>query len=130
MGLIFALRTPLMKTMSKQAAVPTQTRHFILTPEGGLREFSAEQAARVANGATPLPEFADQRLKYVQVTVSEESAREIQVRTAGACVRFDAQGRLAEAGPPAAGETISSFEHDAVVQWTLRDSPAARIVFH
>lgn len=115
--------------MSKRR-LEAQTRHFILTPEGGLREFSAEQAASVAAGANVLPEFADQRLRYVQVTVTEPNSREIQVRTAGACVRFDAEGRMAEALPPSKDEAISSFEHDAVIQWMLRETPAASAVFH
>lgn len=115
--------------MSKRR-LEAQTRHFILTPEGGLREFSAEQAASVAAGANVLPEFADQRLRYVQVTVTEPNSREIQVRTAGACVRFDAEGRMAEALPPSKDEAISSFEHDAVIQWMLRETPAASATFH
>ena len=108
----------------------TQTRHFLLTPEGSIREFSAEQAAHVAAGANRLPEFAGHRVRYLQVTVNDDNSRELKVQSAGACIRFDTDGRLAEAGPPQENETISGFEHDACVQWALKGLPAASPTFH
>ena len=36
-------------------ALSTQIHHFVLTPDGRLREFSPEQAAKVAAGAVKLP---------------------------------------------------------------------------
>ncbi len=109
----------------------TQIRHFVLTPDGGLREFSAEQAARVAAGAGKLPEYAKRSVRYLQLTVSKENSDEIKVISAGASIRFDAEGRLTEAGPIAEqDEKITHFEHDACVQWALRDLPAASITYH
>lgn len=109
----------------------TQTLHFLLTPEGGIRQFSADQAARVAAGAGLLPEFARKRVRYIQVTVKDESEAEVKVQAAGACIEFDDQGRLTSAGPPASeAEQISRFEYDACVQWALKDVPAASAVFH
>ncbi len=109
----------------------TQIRHFVLTPDGGLREFSAEQAARIAAGSGKLPEFAQHRVRYLQLTVSAESGDEVKVISAGASIRFDAEGRLTEAGPiDAQDEKITHFEHDACVQWALRDLPAASITYH
>lgn len=109
----------------------TQIRHFVLTPDGRLREFSAEQAARVAAGAGKLPEFAEHRVRYLQLTVSAESGDEIKVISAGASISFDADGRLTEAGPIGEqDEKITHFEHDACVQWALRDLPAASITYH
>ena len=107
-----------------------QIRHFVLTPQGTIREFSTEQAALIAAGSDKLPEFADLRLRYLQVTLEDASATEIKIQTAGACIRFDADGRMAEAGPPAEDENISRFEHDACVQWALKDIPATALIFH
>lgn len=106
-----------------------QIRHFVLTTQG-IREFSTEQAAMIAAGSNRLPEFADQRLRYLQVTLEDSSATEMKIQTAGASIRFDADGRMAEAGPPAENENISRFEHDACVQWALKDIPATSITFH
>jgi hypothetical protein len=109
----------------------TQIHHFVLTPDGRLREFPAELAAQVAAGAGKLPEFADRRVRYLQVTVSDESEEEIKVVTAGAAIRFDHDGRLAQAGPIGErDERITHFEHDACVQWALRDWPAPPVVYH
>lgn len=108
-----------------------QTRHFILTPEGGIREFSAEQAGLVAAGAGKLPEFADRRLRYLQITVDDESAGdELQIQTASASIGFDHDGRLTEAGPPRDDEPITRFELDTCVQWALKGLPHAGITFH
>ena len=109
----------------------TQIRHFLLTPDGRLREFSPEQAAQIAAGAGKLPEFAQHRLRYLQLTVSAEDADEIKVISAGASIRFDAEGRMTEAGPIGEqDQKITHFEHDACVQWALRDLPAATITYH
>lgn len=112
-------------------AMSTQIRHFLLTQDGGIREFSTEQAALIAAGASRLPEFAESRLRYLQLTVDDEAnSGELKVQTAGACIKFDADGRLSEASVPAENEQISRFEHDAVVQWALRNIPAVAPTFH
>ena len=105
-------------------------RHFVLTTAGDIREFSTEQAALIAAGANRLPEFADQRLRYLQVTLEDASDTELKIQTAGACIRFDGDGKMAEAGPPGEAENISRFEHDACVQWALKDLPATAVTFH
>ena len=108
-----------------------QIRHFLLTPDGQLREFSAEQAARVAVGAGKLPEFSGRQVRYLQVTVSEQTGDQIKVITAGASIRFDAEGRLTDAGPiNEQDEKITHFEHDACVQWALRELPNNGTVIH
>jgi hypothetical protein len=104
-------------------------RHFVLTGEG-IREFTAEQAAKVAAGAGKMPEFADSRVRYLQLTLDEGADHEIKIQSAGALIRFDADGCLLEAGPPAAEDQITRFEHDAVVQWVLRDNPQVGPTFH
>jgi hypothetical protein len=98
----------------------TEIRHFILTGDGGVREFSAEQAAMIAAGANKVPEFADLRLRYLQVSVDTSDAESgLKIQTAGGAISFDAEGRLAEAAPPNDREIISRFEHDTCVQWAL-----------
>lgn len=109
----------------------TQVRHFVLTPDGGIREFTAEQAALIAGGAGLVPEFAGRHVRYLQLTVNDEVAEgELKVQTAGASIRFDAEGRLSSANPPTENEQISRFEHDAVVQWALRNVPTVAPTFH
>lgn len=107
-----------------------QIRHFVLSSDGSIREFSPEQAALIASGTDRLPEFAAQRVRYLQLTLDDAAETELKIQTAGACIRFDADGRMTEAGPPAEDETFSRFEHDACVQWALKDLPAAPITFH
>ncbi len=106
-------------------------RHFLLTPEGGIREFSAEQAASIAAGDNRLPEFAGRDIRYLQLSVDKANdSGEIRIQTAGARIHFDDSGKITEAGPPSAEEPITHFEHDAVVQWALRDLPAVAPTFH
>lgn len=109
----------------------TEVHHFVLTPDHRLQEFPGELAARVAAGAGKLPEFADRSVRYLQVTVSKESDDELKVITAGARIKFDHDGRLTEAGPIGdRDERISHFEHDACVQWALREWPTEPVVYH
>ena len=75
--------------------------------------------------------FARRRLRYLQVTVSDdEAANEIQVQTAGASIGFDEEGRLTEAGPTRDDEPITRFELDACVQWALKKRPNLGVTFH
>lgn len=109
-----------------------QIRHFVFTNDGKIREFSPEQAALVAAGAGSLPEFADSRVRYLQLTLEDNDANsdEMKILTSGASIQFDGEGKISQAGPSEDAEAISRFEHDAVVQWALRDIPAVRPVFH
>ncbi len=108
----------------------TETRHFVVTQEGAVREFTAEQAAMIAAGADRLPEFADRRVRYLQVTFDAEYESEIKVRTAGAAIQFDGSGRMTEAAPPAESETFTRFEHETCVQWALRELAPAELLRH
>lgn len=105
-------------------------RHFVLTGDGRIRELPPEQAALVAAGAGRMPEFAAKRVRYLQLILDEDSGIEIRIQSAGASIRFDHDGRLLEAGPAAPEEQISGFEHDAVIQWVLRDRPSVGPTFH
>ena len=65
------------------------------------------------------------------MTVSEQIGDQIKVITAGASIRFDAEGRLTEAGPIAEQDgKITHFEHDACVQWALRELPDSGPTMH
>lgn len=100
-------------------------RHFLLTQDGAIEEFSDEEASAVAEGTQDLPRYADKQLRYVQVAFDDNANEEgeIQVKTMGAIVRFDDQGRLAEAdGATQTRDELNEFEHDACVQFALRDT--------
>lgn len=109
----------------------THTRHFVLTPDDGIREFSAEQASLIAGGDRRVPELAGRNVRYLQITLNDEIVDgELKVQTSGANIRFDDEGRLAAAEPPDEAHAISRFEHDAVVQWALKNLPAVAPTFH
>lgn len=104
----------------------TEIRHYVLTPGGAIREFSADEAALIAAGANRIPEFADSDMRYLQVSWEPEVEQELKVQTAGAAIHFDGEGRMVEARPTNEKETISRFEHDTCVQWALREVVLAR----
>jgi hypothetical protein len=111
-----------------------QVKHYILSDDGRIAEFSTEEAFKVANRLCALPQYADSRLRYVQVQFDEpdESAADgLRVRIAGAYVTFDAQGRLNGANAPAENESaISRFEHETCVQLALRSALSEHITLH
>lgn len=101
------------------------TRHFVLTQDDAIEEFSEEQASRVAEGTDALPRFADKRLRYVQVDFddSADDNGELHVRTLGAIISFDDQGRMLQAGNvDDEADELSHFEHDACVQFALKET--------
>lgn len=100
-------------------------RHFLLTDNGIMEEFSEADASAVANGQCDLPRFAEQRLRYVQVAFDDQAndEGEIQVRTLGAIICFDEDGRLTMTDETHdAQEELNEFEHDACVQFALRET--------
>ncbi|HLQ85493.1 MAG TPA: hypothetical protein VK110_05005 [Salinisphaeraceae bacterium] len=101
------------------------TRHFLLTKDNTIEEFSDEQASRVAAGTDTLPQFADKRLRYVQVEFDDsvDNNGELRVRTLGAIISFDDQGRMLQAGGlDEETDELSHFEHDACVQFALKEA--------
>jgi RNase P/RNase MRP subunit POP5 len=111
-----------------------QVKHYILTNDGRIAEFSTEEAFKVANRLSALPEYASSRQRYVQVQFDEpEEATEdsLKVRIAGAYVSFDGQGRLSDANAPAENESaITRFEHETCVQLALRAALGERVTVH
>ncbi|MGN8158838.1 hypothetical protein ACS8Y6_11210 [Salinisphaera sp. RV14] len=100
-------------------------RHFLLTEDGAMEEFTEDEASAVAEGKRDLPRFAEQQLRYVQVAFDDQAndEGEIQVKTLGAIVKFDDAGRLTEADRAHdAQDELNEFEHDACVQFALRDT--------
>lgn len=100
-------------------------RHFLLSHDGVIEEFSEAEASEVAEGRRDLPQFADKRMRYVQVAYDDSANDdgEIHVRTMGAIVTFDGDGRLREAGSAEnEADKLDSFEHDACVQYALRET--------
>lgn len=103
--------------------------HFLLTQDGAIEEFTEEEASAVAEGKRDLPRFAEKRLRYVQVAYEDQANDdgEIHVRTVGAILSFDAEGRLKEAGSADnEQDRLDAFEHDACVQYALRDTLGQR----
>lgn len=101
------------------------TRHFLLTQDNAIEEFTDEQASRVADGTDTLPRFADKRLRYVQVDFDDtaDSDGELNVRTLGAIISFDDEGRMLRAGSlEDEADELSHFEHDACVQFALKET--------
>ncbi len=108
----------------------TQVRHFLLSADGAIEQISPERAAAVAAGVSTLPEFAAQRAHYLQVIVDEPAEDDsIQVRTAGALVVFDAEGRI-NAEDIDTTDAIGRFEHDTCVQLALHGVVKSDIVLH
>lgn len=106
-------------------------RHFVLTPDGNVREFSAEAAASVAAGQSSVPEFAESRIRYVQVALDQDGGNEVRVQTGVACLQFDEDGRFTGAEAPDPGrDQLDPFEYDACVQWALHNSGTTEITYH
>ena len=105
-------------------------KHFVLTDDGSIREYSSEEAFSVANGITRIPELADLKVRYLQVRFDETQEEEdsLQVVTAGAAIRFDGDGRLCEADNLAISSDeedeapISAFEQETCVQLALESA--------
>lgn len=99
-----------------------QIKHFILSEDGKIEEYSSEQAMSVANGQVALPSFAGTTQRYLQVQFDEDTNEkgELVVTTAGALVEFDKEGRLSGAAAPDEDENpITRFEFDTCVQLAL-----------
>ncbi len=112
--------------MASVNTMNSEIRHYVLTADGAIREFSADEAALIAAGANRIPEFADSNLRYLQVSWAPEVDQELKIQTAGAAIHFDAEGRMVEARATTEEEKISRFEHDTCVQWALRELVLAR----
>lgn len=99
-------------------------KHFVLSDDGHIHEFSSERAFKLANGLDTAPEFADAQVRYVQVQFDEQSNEEpMQVVTAGALVNFDAEGRVHEVGAVAPGNLpITAFEQETCIQLALSEA--------
>ncbi len=98
-------------------------KHFVLSNDGHIHEFSSERAFKVANGLDTVPELADAHVRYVQVQFEEQGNDEpMQVVTAGALVDFDSEGRIVDIGAVAPGNMpITPFEQETCIQLALSE---------
>lgn len=108
----------------------TQVRHFLLTADGAIEQITPERAAAVAAGQSTLPEFAAQRMNYLQVIVDDPTEdNSIRVLTASAIVGFDAEGRI-NTDDIQIADDMDSFVHDTCVQLALDGVVESDIVHH
>lgn len=116
---------------SGNTGMNSEVKHFLLTPEGNVREFSADDAARVASGQSSLPEYAAARLRYLQVALDKSGDNEIRVHAGMACLQFDEKGHFSGAEAPSGEEDqVDPFEYDACIQWALRQDGSTELVYH
>lgn len=107
-------------------------KHYLFESQDQLREFSAEDGAKVANGEQALPEYAGEKLRYMQVALDEGNDTEdakIQVRMAAAVLSFNEKGFLT-AAEPYDGEMVSEFEREALAEFALSQDKITSIVMH
>lgn len=116
---------------SENTGMNNEVKHFVLTPEGTVREFSADDAARVASGESTLPEYAATRLRYLQIALDESAENEVRVHAGVACLQFDEKGTFSGAEAPAGeDDQVDPFEYDACIQWALRENGSTELVYH
>ena len=108
-----------------------QIKHYLLTGNGEIQEFTLDQAIHVALGRQSLPEYAGLEARYLQVVVEEpDDNNTLHVKTLGAHVRFDAHGRLSDSGELFGERSLSSFEHDTCVQLALQEQLSDAALIH
>jgi hypothetical protein len=116
---------------SGNTGMNSEVKHFVLTPEGTVREFSADVAARVASGQSTLPEYAATRLRYLQIALDQSAENEIRVHAGVACLQFDEKGAFSGAEAPSnENDQVDPFEYDACIQWALRETGSTELVYH
>lgn len=108
-------------------------RHFLFDRDGSIREFTHEDSVMVANGGKNLPEFADSRLRYLQVVVvqPEDEEQKYEVRMAAAYLTFDREGQLSTAEAlDDDGAAISDFERQTCAELALRADIPGMVTVH
>lgn len=97
-------------------------RHYVFSDDGSLREFTQEDGARVANGESALPEYADSKVRYLQVAVDDEvnPSSKVEVRMAVAMLSFNEEGYLTSAESfEDEDDVVSPFERQALAEYVL-----------
>jgi len=109
-------------------------KHYVFDGSGKIREFSHGESTDVARGEIPLPEYAGEKVRYLQVYVSpeqDEDEQRIEVYMAGALLKFSDKGQLEEAELlHADDETISEFERETCAQLAMDQSVAVEQTVH
>ncbi len=119
-----------MKESDKYTDAVKTLKHYVLESDGSLREFSEEESSMIASGLRAVPEFSNERVRYVQVqvmepkaaTVTEDERREkqIEVRLAGAALSFNEEGKLTLAEALEEAEAVSEFERQTCAELALQ----------
>lgn len=104
-------------------------KHYVLNSDGSLREFSDEESTMIASGLQAVPEFSNERVRYVQVQVmepkmveDERPEKQIEVRLAGAALSFNEEGKLTLAEALEEAEAVSEFERQTCAELALQSS--------
>lgn len=104
-------------------------KHYVLNSDGSLREFSDEESTMIASGLQAVPEFSNERVRYVQVQVMEPKTvederpeKQIEVRLAGAALSFNEEGKLTLAEALEEAEAVSEFERQTCAELALQSS--------
>lgn len=117
------------KDAAKTAAAVKALKHYVLNSDGSLREFSDEESSMIASGLQAVPEFSNERVRYVQVQVLEPKATaeetvemQIEVRLAGAALSFNDEGKLTLAEALEEVEAVSDFERQTCAELALQSA--------
>lgn len=98
-------------------------KHYIFEEAGAIREVAHEDSIQVANGMMILPEYANERIRYLQVQVvnPETAEPKVEVRIAGAYLNFNERGQLTEAEALSEENEVSPFERETCAELALAD---------
>lgn len=98
-------------------------KHYIFEAHGNIREFEHDESIGVASGMKMLPEYANERIRYLQVQVvaPKEADPKVEVRIAGAYLNFDDYGQLTEAEALTDETEVSPFERETCAELAVAD---------
>jgi hypothetical protein len=104
-------------------------KHYVLNRDGSLQEFSDEESTLIASGLRAVPEFSNERVRYVQVQVlepkradEESTEAQVEVRLAGAALSFDEEGKLTLAEALEELEAVNDFERQTCAELALQSA--------
>lgn len=98
-------------------------KHYIFETHGNIREFEHDESIEVATGMKMLPEYANERIRYLQVQVVSPTNPDpkVEVRIAGAYLNFDDYGQLTEAEALTDENEVSPFERETCAELAVAD---------
>jgi hypothetical protein len=98
-------------------------KHYVFENRGSIREFEHDESLAVASGMRMLPEYANERVRYLQVQVvaPKEPDPKVEVRIAGAYLNFDDYGQLTEAEALTDENELSPFERETCAELAVAE---------